>query len=393
LAILLSHSLQHQRDLFSFLFSLAVNLLIPTRSFPLRPIFLSFATRPPFSYVFVKTAQSPWLPTAATMEQQREREREQQHHMLAPADVGHHETLPPLNLLPLPQPPTTVAQQSQRQQHGTDPGPPPPFPRLHQNPNQNPNPNAVASPPSYSHSALPLRFPDVPTTELPPPRPRSMAHNDGADQTLPSLTTLTGIPPLRNDPARQHQHQQQQHWPVLNPIKSYPVHSTKNQLPKIDSADVMELDTSRHSVGSAASVDHTHDARASSVSLDDPDVRLAAEALGDLRADFVSSPPGGSNPSALMAGSPTAPSHRQSNQPEPLLSLLTTSHPLLATTIEGATSAYGGAKNFSPRFKSSAEYVEGYRRQVAAIHPLSWPAARLRRRTVNQISPNPCCLF
>lgn len=45
---------------------------------------------------------------------------------------------------------------------------------------------------------------------------------------------------------------------------------------------------------------------------------------------------------------------------EPLFALLTTSHPLLATTIENASSAYGGAKNFSPRFKSSAEYVEGY---------------------------------
>lgn len=51
--------------------------------------------------------------------------------------------------------------------------------------------------------------------------------------------------------------------------------------------------------------------------------------------------------------------------PEPLLALLTTSHPLLATTIEGATSAYGGAKNFSPRFKSGAEYVEGYLTPIA----------------------------
>lgn len=51
--------------------------------------------------------------------------------------------------------------------------------------------------------------------------------------------------------------------------------------------------------------------------------------------------------------------------PEPLLALLTTSHPFLATTIGGATSAYGGAKNFSPRFKSSAEYVEGYLTPIA----------------------------
>lgn len=42
------------------------------------------------------------------------------------------------------------------------------------------------------------------------------------------------------------------------------------------------------------------------------------------------------------------------------MSLLTTSHPLLAKTIEGTTSAYNSSKNFSPRFKSGAEYVEGY---------------------------------
>lgn len=69
--------------------------------------------------------------------------------------------------------------------------------------------------------------------------------------------------------------------------------------------------------------------------------------------------------SAVLPTSPTAivPAGTRSQSPqapEPLLALLTTTHPLLATTIEGATSAYGGAKNYSPRFKSSAEYVEGY---------------------------------
>lgn len=52
-------------------------------------------------------------------------------------------------------------------------------------------------------------------------------------------------------------------------------------------------------------------------------------------------------------------------QPEPLLSLLTTSHPLLATTIGGAASAYNSSKNYSPRFKSGAEYVEGYLTPIA----------------------------
>ena len=46
----------------------------------------------------------------------------------------------------------------------------------------------------------------------------------------------------------------------------------------------MDLDTSSNSGASAASPDRFADGRASSVSLDDPDVRMAAEALGDLRA-------------------------------------------------------------------------------------------------------------
>jgi hypothetical protein len=52
--------------------------------------------------------------------------------------------------------------------------------------------------------------------------------------------------------------------------------------------------------------------------------------------------------------------HRRniSGQPEPLLSLLTTSHPLVGTTINSSISAYSASKNYSPRFKSTAEYVE-----------------------------------
>ncbi|KAI0017138.1 transcription factor Opi1 [Xylariomycetidae sp. FL0641] len=118
----------------------------------------------------------------------------------------------------------------------------------------------------------------------------------------------------------------------------------------------MDLDSSSNSGLSASSSDRLQqDGRASSVSLDDPDVRMAAEALGDLKADFVSSP---SNRHTSMSASP----HSRTNetQSEPLFSLLTTSHPFLANTIEGATSAYNSSKNYSPRFKSGAEYVEGY---------------------------------
>ncbi|KAI1183585.1 transcription factor Opi1-domain-containing protein [Nemania serpens] len=47
-------------------------------------------------------------------------------------------------------------------------------------------------------------------------------------------------------------------------------------------------------------------------------------------------------------------------QPEPLLSLLTTAHPFLARKIDSATSAYTSSKNYCPAIKTSIEYVEGY---------------------------------
>ncbi|KAI9802298.1 MAG: hypothetical protein M1833_001804 [Piccolia ochrophora] len=99
------------------------------------------------------------------------------------------------------------------------------------------------------------------------------------------------------------------------------------------------------------------------VSMEDPDVRIAAEALGDLRADFVQSPP--ERPSSRPSESPHSNRTTQSDgempapsQAEPLLSLLTTSHPLLSTAINGSLSAYSTSKSFSPKFKYGAEFVE-----------------------------------
>jgi len=47
-----------------------------------------------------------------------------------------------------------------------------------------------------------------------------------------------------------------------------------------------------------------------------------------------------------------------SRQPGPLLSLLTSTHPLLSTAITGSLSAYSSSKSYSPRFKYGAEFVE-----------------------------------
>lgn len=51
-------------------------------------------------------------------------------------------------------------------------------------------------------------------------------------------------------------------------------------------------------------------------------------------------------------------SHNASEQPEPLLSLLTSHHPLLSTAINGSLSAYASSKSYSPRFRYGAEFVE-----------------------------------
>ncbi|KAI1113285.1 transcription factor Opi1 [Nemania sp. NC0429] len=116
----------------------------------------------------------------------------------------------------------------------------------------------------------------------------------------------------------------------------------------------MDVDASTRSVVSTTSPDRFQDGRASSVSLDDPDVRMAAEALGNLRADSVSSPTNKASPPL------SPPSTVMGQQPEPLLSLLTTAHPFLARKIDSATSAYTNSKNYYPAIKTSIEYVEGY---------------------------------
>ncbi|KAI4601790.1 hypothetical protein KJ359_010654 [Pestalotiopsis sp. 9143b] len=210
-------------------------------------------------------------------------------------------------------------------------------------------------PPSYAplHAdrKSPAGFPDGPKTELPPLKLKNGYYNESKDNTLPSLSLLTVSSPkssyISPPPTTQVQTRpttfppppnyapppppvqlQPTHWPSLNPYTAYytPSHAEET-------------------------VDNE---RSSSVSLDDPDVRLAAEALGDLRADFVSSP------RHLDKSLPSTPRSRSQVPAEPLLQLLTTNHPLLGNVIEGTQTAYVASKNYSPRFKTSAEYVEGY---------------------------------
>ena len=63
-------------------------------------------------------------------------------------------------------------------------------------------------------------------------------------------------------------------------------------------------------------------------------------------------------PTSLPQKLNLSPRSGESQSQEPILSLLTSQHPLLSTAINGSLSAYSTSKQFSPRFKSGAEYVE-----------------------------------
>lgn len=106
-----------------------------------------------------------------------------------------------------------------------------------------------------------------------------------------------------------------------------------------------------------------------------------------LLPDFVSSPRNQTTPLASTRDSyrtsrddkanTHSPESNGRGQPdsEPLLSLITTSHPLLATTIEGAASAYNSGKNYSPHLKTGAEYVE------SCLNPVAKAVGNVGRKT------------
>ncbi|KAJ4416564.1 transcriptional regulator opi1 [Gnomoniopsis sp. IMI 355080] len=143
-------------------------------------------------------------------------------------------------------------------------------------------------------------------------------------------------------------------WPSGNP---YSVYYTPGYGQSADSPAKMDIDSSSSGTRGPLSPD-TLGGRASSVSLDDPDVKMAAEALGDLKANFISSPRNRTSPlpnsPSNQFGTPGPP------EAEPLLSLVMTSGSLLAKPIEGTVSAYNTTKNRTPGFiKAPVEYVEG----------------------------------
>lgn len=118
-------------------------------------------------------------------------------------------------------------------------------------------------PPSYtqSHDPSTLNFPAAPTTEL-----LSIHH----ERTLPPLPTVRPEPVAVAEPAPFV-------WPSSNPLTAYYQPGPSQLSPKnksMDSPGGMDIDTPDSRGRRGGSV----------LSIDDPDVRIAAEALGDLRA-------------------------------------------------------------------------------------------------------------
>ena len=118
-------------------------------------------------------------------------------------------------------------------------------------------------PPSYSQSHDPstLNLPSAPTTELP-----SVHH----ERTLPPLPAVRLEPIAAAEPAPFV-------WPSSNPLTAYYQPGPSQLSPKnksMDSPGGMDIDTPDSRGRRGGSV----------LSIDDPDVRIAAEALGDLRA-------------------------------------------------------------------------------------------------------------
>jgi hypothetical protein len=125
------------------------------------------------------------------------------------------------------------------------------------------------NPPSYeSHDPQNLYLPSVPTTDL---RPIESEQRSPLIASSFQETTPRAIEP--EEPKAQ-----PTVWPSANPLAAY--YSTQNDSPKAKPTMRMESPMDMD----LTSPDGRDRRGGSVVSMDDPDVRIAAEALGDLRA-------------------------------------------------------------------------------------------------------------
>ncbi|KAF1994831.1 Opi1-domain-containing protein [Amniculicola lignicola CBS 123094] len=214
------------------------------------------------------------------------------------------------------------------------------------------------APPAYTqhHEPESLQLPSAPTHSL--PSHPAQQHNG----RLPPIHSLD-LPDSRRERGVSLElspKTTQAPWGALPSLHSATFPRAPEGLPRAGEADVgSPMDTA--SVGSLG-MDDRRRRETSVLSMDDPDVRLAAEALSGLgNLDFARSPTsrsltlGPSSPQTIASGSNPPPP----TDSEPLLSLITSNHPWLGGTINGSISAYNTSKYYSPRFvKYGAELIE-----------------------------------
>ncbi|KAL1867017.1 transcriptional regulator opi1 [Paecilomyces lecythidis] len=153
-------------------------------------------------------------------------------------------------------------------------------------------------------------------------------------------------------------------------LREPPISATTAR-PEHESASMMEVDRN------SASDDRSQRA-ASVLSMDDIEAAQALEGLrsGKDEADLaVAACLQNENPVSLIATrtdfgqsprssrpaqqeSPAGPPTTETPQSEPLLSLLTSTHPLVSSAINRSVSAYTTSKSYSPRFRCGAEFIE-----------------------------------
>ncbi|KAF2090708.1 Opi1-domain-containing protein [Saccharata proteae CBS 121410] len=215
-------------------------------------------------------------------------------------------------------------------------------------------------PPAYSHHHHhhhpdSLQLPSVPTTD-------PQANNATEPIHLPDLKSL-GLPvstahsrntSLTDDQYHSHalpHHAREQPWqPSFTPLS----HVVFPRVPSTAPRSVADVDmASPMDTESIMSMDEQPPNPAQRTDLNSKELMAVEAIVGLGNPDYIMSP---STRSATMQ-SQVGPHPGQ--EPEPLLSLLTSSHPWLGGTINNSMSAYSTTKAYSPRFiQYSADFVE-----------------------------------
>lgn len=248
-------------------------------------------------------------------------------------------------------------------------------------------------PPAYTHSSADLKLPSVPSHDVP-------VGQTSHHISLPDLRSL-GLPESRNSTESWSHYRQNGQ---LNP-SAFPSVPTAPPRGAVEQSLGSPMATE-----SVLSSSDDRGMRAPSVmSMDDPDTRMAVEALSGLKnPDFMRSPTGRSTVTAGHTGLRSEPpnSPPQEEQEEPFLSLVTANHPWLGGTINGSMAAYNTTKYYSPAFvRNGAEFVErnigsplastlrrtgvesGVRRYLGDRRPSDMETDDRRRKRLRETSP------